>query len=121
MKESDLPEGWITVDGKVYIPEEEGAHLAANQCLHGLRGDDWGHSYCPEIKRLQQQIPDMRAEMHVAIKLLRSILQMDTFENEDGDLFYTGNPANMKASETHVRAWDFVSNPFDKDDYQDLL
>lgn len=53
VEDCELPSGWIRIDGKVYVPEKEASQLAANQCLHGIHGDDWGNSYCPEIERLK--------------------------------------------------------------------
>lgn len=35
---------------------DEAFKLAANQCLHGIQGDEFGHAYCPRIKELEAEL-----------------------------------------------------------------
>ena len=69
----------------------------------------------------EQELKDMRAELHVALRLLRLVLEKDIYETEDGDCLYLTKTHGDRASDDHERAWNFVMNPFDKDDYLDLL
>lgn len=70
-----MPEGWIKVDGKVYVPVEEASQLAANQCLHGIHGDDGGNSYCSRIKELEAAL---KGTEKVVIELRDYISKLET-------------------------------------------
>ena len=39
--------------------ERENFALAANQCLHGIKGDEGGTPYCPRIVELERALKDL--------------------------------------------------------------
>lgn len=66
----------------------------------------------------EQEFKDRNAELAVCLQLLKKVLSETSYMTDDGDVILE---VRGKAPDVYQRAWNFVYNTFDKDDYLDLL
>lgn len=81
---------------------KEGSTMSANQCLHGIHGDDWGNSYCPRIKELEAEVDvlklnvsqriDEETELRAEVTRLKEQSHVQYCDQCDGCGWYEGGP-----------------------------